>query len=229
MTYSIRSFVTVLAALTGSSVAPAQVSQDSEPLIAAGSGVLPVPAVIQALDDSTVSPADSAVTFDPLDPLAPKAGSEAGDTDQDVVAEQVEPAKDLASLVAQYRGTEAGSRELECLAVGVYFEAKSEPLAGQLAVGHVIANRANSGKRFPSSYCGVLFQRGQFSFVSGRSYPAVARGSRQWQTAVAIARIVDQELHESAVPGALFFHAKRVSPRWRLTRIGSVGNHVFYR
>ena len=227
MTYSIRSFVTVLAALTGSSVAPAQVSQDSEPLIAAGSGVLPVPAVIQALDDSTVSPADSAVTFDPLDPLAPKDLPETAETAP--APEAVEPAKDLASLVAQYRGTEAGSRELECLAVGVYFEAKSEPLAGQLAVGHVIANRANSGKRFPSSYCGVLFQRGQFSFVSGRSYPAVARGSRQWQTAVAIARIVDQELHESAVPGALFFHAKRVSPRWRLTRIGSVGNHVFYR
>ena len=227
MTYSIRSFVTVLAALTGSSVAPAQVSQDSEPLIAAGSGVLPVPAVIQTLDDATVSPADSAVTFDPLDPLAPKDRPETAETAP--APEAVEPAKDLASLVAHYRGTDPGSRELECLAVGVYFEAKSESLAGQLAVGHVIANRANSGRRFPSSYCGVLFQRGQFSFVSGRSYPAVARGSRQWQTAVAIARIVDQELHESAVPGALFFHAKRVSPRWRLTRVGSVGNHVFYR
>jgi N-acetylmuramoyl-L-alanine amidase len=31
------------------------------------------------------------------------------------------------------------------------------------------------------------------------------------------------------VPNALFFHAKRVQPRWRLTRVGSVGNHVFYR
>jgi N-acetylmuramoyl-L-alanine amidase len=93
----------------------------------------------------------------------------------------------------------------------------------------VIANRANSGRRFPSSYCGVLFQRGQFSFVRGRSYPSVARSSRQWQNAVAVARIVDQELHQSAVPNALFFHAKRVQPRWRLTRVGSVGNHVFYR
>ena len=72
-----------------------------------------------------------------------------------------------SSLVAQLRGTEAGSRELECLAAGVYFESKSEPLGGQLAVGQVIANRANSHGRFPSSYCGVLFQRGQFSFVRG--------------------------------------------------------------
>jgi spore germination cell wall hydrolase CwlJ-like protein len=55
------------------------------------------------------------------------------------------------------------------------------------------------------------------------------RASRQWQTAVAIARIVDRDLKDSPVPGALFFHAKRVQPRWRLTRVGSVGNHIFYR
>ena len=54
---------------------------------------------------------------------------------------------------------------------GIYFESKSEPLAGQLAVGQVIANRAQVGGRFPSTYCGVLFQRGQFSFVHGRSLP----------------------------------------------------------
>ena len=222
MSIPIRSVITVLAALTASSVAPAQVTQDAEPLIAAGSGVLPLPAVVETLENEPFSP-----TVDPLDPLAPKP--EAEQPDEPAEAEtNVAPAKDLAGLVAQYRASDAGSRELECLAAGVYFESKSEPLSGQLAVGHVIANRANSG-RFPSSYCGVLFQRGQFSFVRGRSYPSVPRASRQWHTAVAIARIVDQELHQSAVPGALFFHAKRVQPRWRLTRVGSVGNHVFYR
>jgi spore germination cell wall hydrolase CwlJ-like protein len=216
MSISIRTAITVLAALTASSVAPAQVTDDAEPLIATGSGVMPLPAVIQTLENEPFNP-----TVDPLDPLAPQP-----DADQPAEAP---PVKDLASLVAHYRGSDPGSRELECLAVGVYFEAKSEPLSGQLAVGHVIANRANSGRRFPSSYCGVLFQRGQFSFVRGNSYPSVPRASRQWQNAVAIAKIVDQELHESSVPGALFFHAKRVSPRWRLTRVGSVGNHVFYR
>ena len=141
----------------------------------------------------------------------------------------VDRTADLASKVAELRSTEPGSRELECLAVGIYFESKSEPLAGQLAVGQVIANRANSGRRFPPSYCGVLFQRGQFSFVRGRSWPAVKRSSRQWQNAVAIARIVDQDLHESPVGNALFFHARYVSPRWRLKRVASIGNHVFYR
>ncbi len=150
------------------------------------------------------------------------------DSDQPEVV-VVRPAGDLTTLVGKLRGSEAGSRELDCLATGVYFEAKSEPLAGQLAVGQVIANRANSGGRFPGSYCGVLFQRGQFSFVHGRSLPAVPRSSRQWQTAVAIAKIVDRDLKDSVVGNALFFHARYVSPGWRLKRVAAIGNHVFYR
>jgi spore germination cell wall hydrolase CwlJ-like protein len=131
-------------------------------------------------------------------------------------------------MVSELRGAEPGSRELECLATGIYFESKGEPLAGQLAVGQVIANRAESG-RFPSTYCGVLFQRGQFSFIRGRSLPHVAHSKSQWQTAVAIAKIVDQDLKDSVVGNALFFHARYVSPGWHLKRVASIGNHVFFR
>jgi spore germination cell wall hydrolase CwlJ-like protein len=141
----------------------------------------------------------------------------------------VKPGGDLAAMVADLRSPDAGSRELECLATGIYFEAKSEPLAGQLAVGQVIANRAQSGGRFPPSYCGVLFQRGQFSFVHGRSLPAVNHSNRQWQTAVAMAKIVDQGLKDSIVGNALFFHARYVSPGWRMKRVAAIGNHIFYR
>ena len=160
-------------------------------------------------------------------PEAPNA-----QTQDDATAEAgpaVKPTGDLATMVAELRGPEAGNRELECLATGIYFESKGEPLAGQLAVGKVIANRANSGGRFPSTYCGVLFQRGQFSFVRGHSLPKVAHSNRQWQTAVAIAKIVNQGLHESLVGKALFFHARRVSPGWRLKRVAAIGNHIFYR
>jgi spore germination cell wall hydrolase CwlJ-like protein len=75
----------------------------------------------------------------------------------------------------------------------------------------------------------VLFQRGQFSFIHGRSLPSVPRSKMQWQTAVAIAKIVDQGLKQSAVGDALFFHARYVSPGWRMKRIASIGNHVFFR
>jgi cell wall hydrolase len=218
MLIPLRSALVIGAALSASSVGVAQVAPEAEPLVAAGTASLPTLVEPQSLNTDSVV---NAVVADD-DPLAPFA---------DDAAEQpaVNASKPLADLVADLRSAEPGSRELECLAVGVYFESKSEPLAGQLAVADVIANRANSNGRFPSSYCGVLFQRGQFSFVRGKSWPAVNRSSRQWQNAVAIAKIVDQDLKDSSVGNALFFHAKRVSPGWRLKRIASVGNHVFYR
>ncbi len=176
---------------------------------------------------------------DLLDPNGqPQLAQPEADTPEAVPAEDqgnelarldVDPSQDLASMVAELRSPEAGSHELECLATGIYFESKSEPLKGQLAVGQVIANRSNSGGRFPSTYCGVLFQRGQFSFVHGRSLPHVSHSSRQWQTAVAIAKIVDQGLKDSVVGNALFFHARYVSPGWHLKRVASIGNHIFFR
>ena len=211
MLIPVRSTLLVIAALTASSVAPAQVNPAAEPLPAEEWTPIPEVSAEQLLQLE-------------VDPLAPQDEVEQAEPQEEVI----EPGATLAETVDKLRGTEPGSRELECLAVGVYYEAKSESLAGQLAVGHVIANRAESG-RFPSSYCGVLFQRSQFSFIRGRSLPRVPRASRDWEEAVAIAKIVDQELHPSPMGKALFFHARRVSPGWRLTRLGTLGNHVFYR
>jgi Cell wall hydrolyses involved in spore germination len=186
--------------------------------------------------ESLVSVAEKALSSAALPDRAEPNGqpilsaSQVPDTDDTAdAAPAARPSGDLAEMVAQLRSPDAGSRELECLATGIYFESKSEPLAGQLAVGRVIANRAASGGRFPGTYCGVLFQRSQFSFVHGHSLPNVTRGNRQWQTAVAIAQIVDQHLQDSAVGNALFFHARYVSPAWGLKRVASIGNHIFYR
>jgi len=75
----------------------------------------------------------------------------------------------------------------------------------------------------------VLFQRSQFSFIHGHSLPRVAHGNKMWQTAVAIAKIVDRDLKDSVADRALFFHARYVSPSWHLKRVASIGNHIFYR
>jgi spore germination cell wall hydrolase CwlJ-like protein len=131
-------------------------------------------------------------------------------------------------MVSAYMSSDVPDSETECLAIAIYYESKSEPLAGQLAVGEVVVNRARSG-RFPSSLCGVVKQRGQFSFVRGGRLPSVPRGSLQWKKAVAIAHIVRNDMADSDAPRALFFHARHVSPRWKLTRVAAVGNHIFYR
>ena len=219
MLTSLRSAMVICATLVTISVAPAQADPGAEPLIPATSASLPQIRVPDLLDPSgepelaqPIQPADE--PGDPMvQPQAPKATATG----------------DLGDMVTQLMASQPGTRELECLATGIYFESKSEPLLGQLAVGKVIANRAKSGGRFPSSYCGVLFQRGQFSFVHGHKLPNVAHSSRQWQTAVAIAKIVDQRLKDSVVGNALFFHARYVSPGWHLKRVASIGNHIFFR
>lgn len=209
----------MVAALTATIIAPAKAGPSGESLLPAASAATPTVAVPELLDpqgEPTLS--------------GPQDSDTQSQEDTDQIADSpITPTGDLATMVAQLRGPEAGSHELECLATGIYFESKSEPLAGQLAVGKVIANRAQSGGRFPDTYCGVLFQRGQFSFIHGRALPSVQRSNKQWQTAVAIAKIVDQGLKESSVGNALFFHARYVSPGWRMKRIASIGNHVFYR
>ena len=134
-------------------------------------------------------------------------------------------AASLSALVAAQTVSDDLSPELKCLASAIYYEARSEPLSGQLAVGRVIVNRSRSG-RFPNSYCGVVYQPSQFSFVHG------VRGGlnqRMWHNAVAVAQIANDGSWQSEAEGALYFHATRVAPGWHLQKVAQIENHVFYR
>ncbi len=139
-------------------------------------------------------------------------------------------ANGLRQLVASIPRDAALDRQLQCLAGAIYFEARGEPLAGQLAVAEVIINRAASG-RFPASYCGVVTQKSQFSFVRGGRMPAAPTGTETWQRAKAIALIAHRGLWDSEAEGALYFHARHVSPAWsgRRQAAARISNHVFYR
>ncbi|MFV0624184.1 cell wall hydrolase [Sphingomonas sp. ac-8] len=134
----------------------------------------------------------------------------------------------LAAAVAAQPDSVGEDEQINCLATGIYYEAKGEPLSGQLAVAEVILNRTQSG-RFPATACGVIKQPGQFSFVRGGKLPEANEGSAAWRTAVAIAHVAKGALWDSPADGALFFHARRLSPRWGKARVASVGNHIFYR
>ncbi|KTE18674.1 hydrolase [Sphingopyxis sp. H050] len=180
----------------------------------------------------TLPSADAPVQEDKADPSteAKPVDAPTDSQDESAVEPDVKPAPDadtLAELVAETARPADLDPELRCLAGAVYFEARGESLAGQLAVAHVVINRANSG-RFPKSLCGVVHQPSQFSFVRGGKMPAVRNGA-QWNNAVAIAQIARDGSWKNQAPGALFFHARYVSPGWRKTRVASIDNHIFYR
>lgn len=169
--------------------------------------------------------------------------------DQDATAQTVEPNAQISPTTAQFDVDDDGpsaatlnelvsawdvdaddemDAETRCLATTVFYEARSESLAGQLAVAHVVLERARSG-RFPSSLCGVVTQPGQFSFVRGGRLPQAPTNGRQWRTAAAIAEIALEDSWENPVEGALFFHAAHVSPKWKRPRVTRIGGHIFYR
>lgn len=178
----------------------------------------------------TLPGADAPVEADPsAEALQPVATPTPDSQDEPSVEPKAAPqdVDTLAELVAATPRPADIDPELRCLAGAVYFESRGESLAGQLAVAHVVINRANSG-RFPKSLCGVVHQPSQFSFVRGGKMPAV-RNAGQWNNAVAIAQIARDGSWKNQAPGALFFHARYVSPGWRKTRVASIDNHIFYR
>jgi spore germination cell wall hydrolase CwlJ-like protein len=149
---------------------------------------------------------------------------------QPLVEANADDAASLAELIQSMPADGALSRDLTCLAQAIYFEARGEPLAGQLAVGAVIVNRTNSD-RYPSDYCSVVTQRGQFSFVRGGRIPSPNEASPAWARAKAIAHIAHRGLWQSEAGEALFFHARYVRPSWasKKVQLATIDSHVFYR
>lgn len=128
-------------------------------------------------------------------------------------------------------------RHLTCLARNVFFEARGEPVAGQLAVAHVTMNRKASG-RFPNSVCDVVHQQswdplrgryvGAFSWTELDSLPAPT--AAEWEQAWKVAEAVYYGRELSNVEGALFYHATHIRPEWAKFKrpITRIGKHVFY-
>lgn len=117
-----------------------------------------------------------------------------------------------------------------CLAMNVYFEARSEDMLGQLAVAEVTLNRVES-ERYPDTICEVVWQPRQFSWThDGKS--DVPRDKEAWARAVEVAKIAT-ETDDMSVVGSdvTHYHADYVRPFWasHYQQVAVVGRHVFYR
>lgn len=125
--------------------------------------------------------------------------------------------------------------EKNCLARAIYFEARSEPEAGQIAVANVILNRVKS-KRYPNTICGVVYDGAhrlnscQFSFACDGKQDA-PRGPKEWAKARKLAsRALAGDAYVRVVSTATHYHADYVNPRWSGTmkRLIKIGRHIFY-
>lgn len=212
---------TTIAAITALAIATTMFPSGSDAVAFAeaahGEPVAPAGAEASELVPATVRPATLRFVSEPVVQTLPPSPT-------------LTEAGSLAEMVRMVDTREPMSRELRCLAGAVYFEARGEDLDGQLAVAQVIVNRTEDG-RFPRSYCGVVTQPGQFSFMRGRRMPTIREGSAAWTRAVAIAQIAHKGLWESQAEDAVFFHARYVRPGWSRskTRLAQIDTHIFYR
>lgn len=136
----------------------------------------------------------------------------------------------LYALVDRYSTGIQLDEQTNCLATAVYFEARGESLEGQLAVARVVMNRAASG-RYPASWCDVVKQPAQFSFVRHGQFPVADTASDAWRKAEGIARLAVTNVVPSVSTDVLWYHATYVAPSWghRLNMAQRIGAHIFYR
>jgi hypothetical protein len=183
-----------------------------------------LPAPTRTLEPIATVPADSPIVASmqaliPLDKvMLPRA------------APPLSPAERLELSGKEY------ARAERCLANAIYFEARSEPIRGQMAVAQVVINRVFSGF-YPNDVCGVVYQNAhrhlacQFTFAcDGKSKAITDR--RHWAIANRIARqTLDGQIYVPEVGKSTHYHAAYVRPNWvrEMRKLVRYGLHSFYR
>ncbi len=127
--------------------------------------------------------------------------------------------------------------QLECMAMNIYHEARSESLSGQLAVATVTMNRVES-TRFPDTVCEVVWQRNnrgcQFSWTCDGK-PDQIRNENAYTKALKLAKevLINGVRFITIDNDVMFYHADYISPNWEQLYsaqfITQVGRHKFYK
>jgi spore germination cell wall hydrolase CwlJ-like protein len=183
-------------------------------------------APIFATPEPEAPPATMAMPFEPPrnETIAPK-GEVTG-----VEHRPKSPAERLGLVGA------ARAKHEKCLADAIYFEARGEPIRGQMAVAQVVVNRVFSGY-YPHNICGVVYQnahrrfRCQFTFACD-GLPERVDEPVAWERAKHIARdALDGNFWLNDVGKATHYHARWVHPWWvhEMRRLDRIGVHTFYR
>jgi spore germination cell wall hydrolase CwlJ-like protein len=120
-----------------------------------------------------------------------------------------------------------------CLALNIFFEARQEPVDGQLAVAEVTLNRV-ADHRYPDTVCEVVWEDKQFSWTHDGVHDDPTRMSyldqRAWESITELASgVLDGTTTKQGLT-ATHYHSVEVSPFWtkHYEYDGQVGSHLFY-
>ncbi|MEO6151915.1 MAG: cell wall hydrolase [Croceibacterium sp.] len=152
----------------------------------------------------------------------------------DTIAGQFNGGGLARSLLASGSATDH-ARALRCMTLAIYYEAATEPDAGQRAVAQVVLNRV-AHPSYPNTVCGVVFQGSerqtgcQFSFTCDGAL-ARAPALMWWDRAATVARAALAGAVYTPIGLATHYHTIQVHPYWAdsLQPVGTIGAHIFYR
>ena len=150
----------------------------------------------------------------------------------------------LVSIAQEVKASDENGESF-CLAKNIYFEAGNQPLAGKIAVSHVVLNRVHSSA-YPDDICGVVYQAKWAKNWKGTMVPVrhmcqfswfcdcksdEPEDSDTWMMALMIA---DEILHgawHDITEGSTHYHADSVYPYWAdsLNETVIINNHIFYK
>ena len=124
--------------------------------------------------------------------------------------------------------------EIMIVALTIAGEAATEPHAGRVMVGEVIANRANDRKQTPKFVC---LSKNQFSCWNGdkgkklrRSLKSLEKqNSPAWQDCKAIAKEICKPGYKPVSPAQYYYNPSLCNPPWArsMVLVASVGQHLF--
>ena len=143
----------------------------------------------------------------------------------------------LPMMISSLEATPRPQGAVQCLALTLYWEARSEGRQGMIAVGWVVLNRVQHDK-FPDTVCAVVKQGGETPpcawswWCDGRSDRP--RNPKAWELAQTLARRLLHHPPRDPDPtqGALWFHHVSIKkPQWAQVsqRTVRIGKHIFYR
>jgi N-acetylmuramoyl-L-alanine amidase len=144
----------------------------------------------------------------------------------------------FAGLAHLLETNRAERRELTCLALNVYYEARGESLDGMYAVAEVTMNRLMS-RRYPQTVCGVVYEKKwdwlrkrRVSAFSWTEFDIVPHPEgEQWKKAREVADAVYHGKKPPVLKGATHYHATYIRPSWSIGQqpVARIGGHVFYK
>ena len=168
--------------------------------------------------------------------------------EQAIETYQEEESAETIEVIEPELAAQPVAKDLECLALNIYHESRSDSFAGRIAVADVVLNRVDSNL-FPNTICEVVNQSVMRTNWKGNEVPV--RGmchfswfcdglsdepmeEEAWEDAQIIAEMtLNSYGFRGITEGSTHYHATYVSPNWindrGMVRVGRIGEHKFYR